>query len=460
VRVWLAPSWHRILPTGSKGAQRVVVRNLVDADVAPTGGAIPGAEQDRTADLSLTEGRAAFWNQTCQAWPLNCNRHCLLDSQRSLRYDFSLVTAVPLRPLLAHLLVEKMSNPYQELPENAFWKLAVANRSPFDLADVWSPKFHIQPDARVVTFGSCFAQHIGQALGVRGFTWYSAEPPPAELILQNAKRFNYNVFSARTGNIYTTSLLLQWTRWALERAQAPDDIWLQKGRAYDPFRPSIEPQGFGSSDEAIKSRFTAIKAFRRCIVEAEYFVFTLGLTERWADLETGWEYPVCPGTVAGEYNPKKHAFENQDYATILENLENAFDMMTAANPNLRFIVTVSPVPLTATKSGNHVMMATMESKSILRAVAGRLSQTRDAVDYFPSYELINSPVIRGMFFEPNQREVNPRGVAFVMDHFFRALEAKYGSYKIASRSQPGKVGYDKIVCEEEMLEAFGERQKT
>jgi hypothetical protein len=29
------------------------------------------------------------------------------------------------------------------------------------------------------------------------------------MIAEDAKRFNYNIFSARTGNIYTTSLLLQ-----------------------------------------------------------------------------------------------------------------------------------------------------------------------------------------------------------------------------------------------------------
>lgn len=351
-----------------------------------------------------------------------------------------------------------MVNPYRELPENAFWKLAVANRSLFDLADVWSPKFHIQPIDRVVTFGSCFAQHIGQALIARGFNWHSAEPPPEELSSPNARRFNYNVFSARTGNIYTTSLLLQWTRWALENTQTPDDVWLQNNRAYDPFRPAIEPEGFRSGDEAKKSRLIAIEAFRRCITDAEYFVFTLGLTESWTDLETGWEYPVCPGTVAGEYDATKHAFENQDYAKILESMENAFDLMTEANPKLRFIVTVSPVPLTATKSGNHVMIATMESKSILRAVAGRLTQIRDDVDYFPSYELINSPVVKGTFFQPNQREVNPRGVAYVMDHFFRALEAKYGAYGSLPRSRLKQDSYEEAACEEELLEVFGERQ--
>jgi hypothetical protein len=95
--------------------------------------------------------------------------------------------------------------------------------------------------------------------------------------------------------------------------------------------------------------------------------------------------------------------------------------MKTINPKLKIILTVSPVPLTATNSGKHVLIATMQSKSILRAVAGQLSDEYSYIDYFPSYEIINSAVFKGVFFEPNQRNVNPHGVSFVMDHFFNGI---------------------------------------
>jgi len=353
-----------------------------------------------------------------------------------------------------------MNNPYVGLEDRAFWKLAVASRSLFDLTDLWKPKFDLKTSDQFVTFGSCFAQHIGRALAARGFAWFNGEPAPRGLSASSAKTFNYNVFSARTGNIYTTSILAQWVGWAAGVLSLPEESWETDGRFYDPFRPAVEPDGFDSVEEMQVSRAVAVAAFKTCIEKADYFVFTLGLTESWRNIETGYEYPMCPGTVAGVFDERTHAFDNHTVMDVLTNLETAMDQMKVLNPNLRFILTVSPVPLTATKSGGHVMVATMESKSVLRAVAGQLSRQRPDVDYFPSYEIINSPVTKAVFFEPNQRDVNPRGVDFVMDNFFSAVSAQPTSAKPvkpkpASGAEPVASAADDVVCEEELLQAFG-----
>ena len=351
-------------------------------------------------------------------------------------------------------------NPYQNLPDSAFWKLAVANKSMFDIDNIWNPKSIILPKHNVVTFGSCFAQHIGNALIERDFAWTSTELPPPGLSKENCKKFNYNVFSCRTGNIYTASLLKQWVEWALDAVPVPTEYWEQDSRFYDPFRPAIEPNGFASVEEMQSSREKTIKCFNKAITEADYFVFTLGLTESWFNKQHGYEYPMCPGTVAGVFDENEHVFNNQQFTFIFKRLASAIEMMREVNKTLKIILTVSPVPLTATNSGKHVLLATMESKSILRAVAGQIIANRPNVDYFPSYELINSPPFRGAFFEPNQRSVNPYGVNFVMDSFFQSLGIKFD--RIAKKAE--KKGKDKpsknqndVVCEEELLAAFGDK---
>ena len=134
---------------------------------------------------------------------------------------------------------------------------------------------------------------------------------------------------------------------------------------------------------------------------------------------------MCPGTVAGEFDASQHRFVNQDYGFIREALVETVHMMRLLNPSLRFLFTVSPVPLTATMSGRHVLVATMESKSILRAVAGSVARELEFADYFPSYEIINATPFRGTFFEANQRNVNHAGVAHVMSQFFACLNAKF-----------------------------------
>lgn len=346
-------------------------------------------------------------------------------------------------------------NPYENLPAKAFWKLAIANKSLFDISDLWHPKFKIRLNEKIVTFGSCFAQHIGDALRNREFNWLNTEQPPHGLSNQNAKLFNYNIFSARTGNIYTTSLLKQWTKWALNKAEVPNESWIKDGRVYDPFRPRIEPNGFDSEAEMIRSRTQTIKSFRESILKTNYFIFTLGLTECWINSESDYEYPMCPGTVAGEFDPEKHKFNNQQFEEIILNLSESLAMMRKVNPELKIILTVSPVPLTATKSNNHVLVATMESKSILRAVAGQLATNFPYIDYFPSYEIINSPVFKGVFFEPNLRSVNPYGVNFVMDSFFKCLVNKFDQPKTIKHHSK-KIALDEV-CEEELLESFGEK---
>ena len=340
-------------------------------------------------------------------------------------------------------------NPYEDLPPEAFWRTAVANRTIFDLSGLWRPRFGMDTADPVVTFGSCFAQHIGRALRERGFAWFDAEQAPDGLSAGNARRFNYGIFSARTANIYTTSLLLQWTRWAMDIAAPPSEYWEDGGRIFDPFRPKIETNGFSSVSEMSRSRKRAIASFSDCIRSARHFVFTLGLTESWWNRQGGYEYPLCPGTAGGSFDAALHRFDNQDFGFVAEQLTAAMDLMKQANPQLKFLLTVSPVPLTATMSGKHVLVATQHSKAILRAVAGQLAAARADTDYFPSYEIITSAVARSMFYESNLRQVTSHGVDQVMRHFFSGLGLSGGA--MAAAQQPDA----DVNCEEELLDAFG-----
>jgi hypothetical protein len=353
-------------------------------------------------------------------------------------------------------------NPYEDLPQKAFWKLAVANKSMFDISELWQPKFPIKSNDKVATFGSCFAQHIGNALKDRGFNWMITEKAPDGCSVELARKYNYGIFTARTGNIYTTSLLKQWTEWALNKKEIPDEIWEKDGRFYDPFRPRVEPNGFESKNEVKMSQLQTVESFKESIESSDYFVFTLGLTESWFN-KNGYEYPMCPGTIAGEFDKNVHEFVNQQFNSILTNLSDAMALMRELNPKLKFILTVSPVPLTATKSNKHVAVATMASKSVLRAVADQLATNRANVDYFPSYEIINSPIFKGVFFEPNQRSVNPYGVNFVMNTFFRCLVSQFGqsycSDNVLKNNDSSEISLIEQAhdeqCDEALLEAFG-----
>lgn len=345
-----------------------------------------------------------------------------------------------------------MNHPYSDLPATAFWRTGVAEIHPQEISGLWTPKFHIRPSSKVATFGSCFAQHIGNALRKRGYTWYVEETAPFGMTADSALKLNYDVFSCRTGNIYTTSLLSQWIGWAARDNTPPDEYWMKGDRFLDPFRPNVEPNGFASLDDLFASRNETIRCFRTCIETCDYFVFTLGLTESWRNSKYGFEYPMCPGTVAGQYDPNSHEFFNHDYGTARKALGDALVRMSQINPRARFILTVSPVPLTATASGNHVLVASGGSKAVLRAVAGSMAERRSNVDYFPSYEIVTSHPFRGMAYEPNLRNVNRHGVDFVMNSFFSELHKRFGRPNII-RNDSETQGVEEV-CEEVLLDAF------
>ncbi len=354
-----------------------------------------------------------------------------------------------------------MSNPYKSLDSHAFWRPAVAEVGPHGLSKLWSPKFEIKPEDKIVTAGSCFAQHIGRALAERGYSWFDAEPAPPWLRGEDASAFNYGIFSFRTGNIYTPKMLLQWLRLAFKDADA-GELWQANRRWFDPLRPVIEPNGFAHRAELLDARRSTLAAIRTAVCEAQVFVFTLGLTESWRNVKTGMEYALCPGTVEGaDFNSNEHVFHNASVSEAAQYLDAAISLMRTHNESLKILLTVSPVPLVASASGAHVLTATSHSKSVLRAVAGEAAMQHASVDYFPSYEIITHPVFRGMFFKPNMRSVEPDGVATVMEHFFADQTRTFGAVETSPKPEKGKRSKPKrkqtnsdVKCEEELLDAF------
>ncbi len=346
-------------------------------------------------------------------------------------------------------------NPYQALPAHSFWRTAVAEPDPADIDGVWSPKFGLGQDDPILTAGSCFARHIGRTLLELGMNWRDAEPAPPGLTAAERAARQYGVFSFRTGNIYTAAMLRQWLAWAGGTATPPTESWVTDGRHYDPFRPSVEPDGYPDAEAMLAAREQTLAAIRSAVGEARCLIFTLGLTEAWHERGTGVVYPVCPGTVRGSFDERRHEFVNHDVARVRADLLAVAALAHGLNPGLRLLLTVSPVPLTATATGRHALTASTYSKSVLRAVAGQLADEHEHIDYFPAYELITGAPFRGAFFEPNLRDVTPDGVRFVMSRFSAALGSRAAGGEQAGRADPSRAakGADEF-CDDAVLDYY------
>jgi|SRR5699024_2679465 len=309
-------------------------------------------------------------------------------------------------------------HPYKGLPDSAFWKRAVASVHYEDMTDLWSPPA-ISGDEKFATAGSCFAQHLGRHIARRGKGNYlDLEKAPLSLPPSEHGRFGYGIYTCRYGNIYTTRQLLQVAQEAMSLRPASTHVLEKDGRFYDAVRPSVDPVGLDSYDTVVELRRLHLARVREMFESLDVFIFTLGLTESWLSTEDGTVFPNAPGVIAGtmEDNPAK--FHNLSVAESLADMNEFWALLKEINPSARMILTVSPVPLVATASGNHVLQATMYSKSVLRAVAQEMADHNEGIHYFPSYEIINSAQGGGYYFDPDKRGVNDRGVQYVMSHFF------------------------------------------
>lgn len=356
--------------------------------------------------------------------------------------------------------VNKVKTPYTNIPDRQYWKPSVAEPYPLAITDLYRKKFDIGIDDAVATCGSCFAQHIGKRLDRKGYNYMDVEPIPEGLSADKAKALGYGIYSARYGNVYTSRQLIQ----LFERAYGEldfDEIWKdKKGRYVDPFRPNLCGEGYTTAEEVLHEQRLHLSNVRRMFETLDVFVFTMGVTETWINRQSGAVYPICPGVTAGSFDPDQHEFVNLDYATILEEMEIFLSRLRSVNPNAKVLLTVSPVPLTATAEERHVLLSTMASKSILRAVADQLYRRHAHVDYFPSYDIIMSPPYKSMFFKNNLRSIHEEGVDYVMSHFFaqHRLENEADSKPADSSTfhkaspQPESEEDDEAFCDEAFLE--------
>lgn len=339
------------------------------------------------------------------------------------------------------------SHPYKHLPESRFWSTGV--KAP--VSD--QHRLAIDPLAgllaaedTIVSGGSCFAQYIGSELSSRHFHYLKSS-------LSGERIESFGL-----GNIYTVAQFRQWLEFSLgNRHWSEDSLFTKDDEWFDLLLP--HRAAMPSRERLIDHRSKISDEILEHIARANVLIFTVGLTETWTN-PSGDIYPVCPGALVGEFDASKHHFHNCTTEEILADLKALESLLTQINAELRLIYTVSPVPLTATASESHVLVATTYSKSIIRAAVGQYCQSAARASYFPSFELINHHLPGDWRFESNLRSVSSAGVSYVMSHAFGDAPAEHTSSDSAPSPPPsGNNALIEAACEEELLNSYARREE-
>ncbi len=295
-----------------------------------------------------------------------------------------------------------------------------------------------------------------------GYNYFVAEDAHLAISKEIAKKYNYGTFSARFGNLYTARQLWQLAQRAYGRFTPQEDAWEHEDGWLDPYRPNIQPGGFVSPEELHADREQHFAAVRTMLEECDVFVFTFGLTEAWRSKVDGAVFPLCPGTAGGTFDPERHEFVNFTVDEVVADFSAFTDFLLEVNPDVKILMTVSPVPLMATaRADTSVIVSTAYSKAVLRVATEMLAAKYGQAFYFPSYEVITGNHARGRYFEEDLREVRPMGVAHVMRLFMKhycGIETGAPRPLPARDDDSGDAFAEKmaenigVICDEELLD--------
>jgi hypothetical protein len=313
--------------------------------------------------------------------------------------------------------------PYDQVAPGQVWSQASSPASGDNLP-AWpglglEKSAWITPQTRIVSVGSCFAHAIAHYLQTQGYHYLVTEPGPPWLSAEQLKAFQYGLYSARYGHIYTALQLQQLIFRAWEQFSPKDDCWQGDDEAQphwlDPFRPRIQPGGFVSPEAMRADRQAHLAAVKSAFSSADLVIVTLGLTECWRSRLDGAVYPVCPGRGLGQFDAQAYCFENLALPQIEAALRACIAFLAQVNPSLRWILTLSPVPLAVTAEKKHVLEATGYSKAVLRVAIETICREFPQVAYFPAYEWVMFD--RQKAFEANGRQVRAETIQAMMQRF-------------------------------------------
>jgi hypothetical protein len=276
------------------------------------------------------------------------------------------------------------------------------------------PKFKLCREDKFYAIGSCFARGIEEALAAQNVIVESAAPEFVKL--QPANRETSGLGFT---NKYNTYSILNELRWALDpEAQFPRDsiVPLTNTTWYDPHtNPSLE---FVDLEQTLQRR-TLMQTVTKRITDCRGIVITLGLAEVWRDAKANVFVNRTPIPSLFKSDPDRYEFQLSNFGENWANLEATYELLTRyGRPDFHIIVTVSPVPLMNTFSTMDIVVANAWAKSLLRAVAQEWAMAHPNIDYFPSYEIVQSSD-RAAVWEKDLRHVTGSTVQQIMKLFVR-----------------------------------------
>lgn len=283
----------------------------------------------------------------------------------------------------------------------------------------------------VFTMGSCFAREIEWALLVRGGNVVSTDFD----VLDHEAFAVTGPRERRAGFFHRFTPRAIWQEFRAAFGRLPQ--WDEASSLLVPYsvagEPRLEDLNYWYVDDSsflpdhVMRRRAAALALVRRAAEAKVIILTLGLAESWRQKSTGLYLNRFTPRLAKACDD--YEFEVLSYDDVLFCLEDTLSLLRDVHNTGDFtlVVTTSPVPLTATMTGDDIIVANMNSKATIRAAVAAFCRNHpEQARYFPSYEiaLYSDPATS---WRPDTVHVDKKLVGFIVETFMGAYYADYDS---------------------------------
>jgi GSCFA family len=242
----------------------------------------------------------------------------------------------------------------------------------------------VQYTDKLLLVGSCFTEHIGNALLDLKFS-----------VLQNPNGILFDPYSVAHSLVSYIQPLL----YTPEDLVLLDELW-QSWRHHSQFADM--------NQEACLQKINASQNEAHLFLrEADWIIITLGSSFSYRLVSSGMPVANCHRAPAQSF--QKHLMTIEEINSVLD---NCLHQLFHFNPKLRVLFTVSPV--------RHLRDGVVDnnrSKARLIEVVHHLVNKFDKLYYFPAYELVVDVLRDYRFYDVDMAHPNYQATNFVLDKF-------------------------------------------
>ncbi|GAB5527850.1 MAG: GSCFA domain-containing protein [Roseivirga sp.] len=253
------------------------------------------------------------------------------------------------------------------------------------------PRFNIDMDTNILSMGSCFAKDIGKRL----------------------EDHKLGVDTNPGGILFNPLSIFELMELAHKQHVPAENTFLTHEGIFLNHKFHSEVNGTTESD--LRNQIEAVKkALRGSLKKANLIILTFG---------TAWVYKSkADGALVANCHKAPQTHFTKELLTVDEIVIQfglLKKMIQELNPEVRFLLTVSPV-----RHIKDTIPLNSVSKSVLRLACHQIREQHTEADYFPSYELMMDDLRDYRFYKKDMIHPNEQAVDYIWQKFIATFFSK------------------------------------